>query len=577
MCGIFALINHPLSFNNSFIQEQFEKGKNRGPEDSKLLSFGSDIELGFHRLAINGLNNISSQPIIIDNIVLICNGEIYNYKELFKYMHVEPFTESDCEVIIHLYKQFGIEQTLVMLDGVFSFVLYDMNIIDSEPSKLFVARDPLGVRPLYILRPNPLLVNDQNRFFGVASDLKMLSEFYNNYQCKQCYTLEQFTPGTYSYFEKTSKILSRWNEVSMNKPYFLLSPSSYIGETTENYSLECSIYMIGIQHHLCNAVQKRYLNTERPIACLLSGGLDSSLITALVCEIHSKISDTPIETYSIGLQNSEDLKYAKQVAEYLGTNHTEIIVTEKEMIDAIPEVIEAIESYDTTTVRASIGNYLLGKYISQHSDAKVIFNGDGSDELSGGYLYMGEAPNCLEFDNECRRLLQNISYFDVLRSDKCISCHGLEPRTPFLDRSFVQYYLSIPSAIRFHTYHNACEKYLLRNSFSIHNLDCFDKSLLPTEVLWRKKEAFSDGVSGNTRSLYTILQEYTSLIQIESTNSYTINIPKTNEQKYYRKLFNDFYPNLDNIIPYFWMPKYIHSTDPSARTLSIYNKQKITI
>ena len=573
MCGIFALINYPLSFNSKFINEQFEKGKNRGPENSKLQSFGSDIQLGFHRLAINGLNTLSNQPLIIDNIVLICNGEIYNYKELFKNLKIEAYTDSDCEIIIHLYKQFGIEQTLIMLDGVFSFLLYDMNIINDEPSKLFIARDPLGVRPLYILRNSIPEKDDINCFFAIASELKMLSDFYNQEKYNKLYSLEHFTPGTYSVFEKSSKVLARWRETTINKPYFMLNPSSYIGENMEDYIFDHSIYIYGIQHHLCNAVQKRYLNTDRPIACLLSGGLDSSLITALVCQIHNDLSDTPIETYSIGLQNSEDLKYAKQVAEYLGTKHTEIIVTEKQMIEAIPDVIYAIESYDTTTIRASIGNYLLGKYISEHSDAKVIFNGDGSDELCGGYLYMGQAPNSLEFDVECRRLLKNIHLFDVLRSDKCISSHGLEPRTPFLDRSFVQYYLGIPSSIRFHALHNTCEKFLLRTSFSPLHFPYSEKPLLPNEILWRKKEAFSDGVSTSNRSLYTILQEHINLLQIDlEKNTQAINIPITNEQKYYRKIFYNYYPNLDNIIPYFWMPKYIEANDPSARTLSIYNE-----
>jgi asparagine synthase (glutamine-hydrolysing) len=188
--------------------------------------------------------------------------------------------------------------------------------------------------------------------------------------------------------------------------------------------------------------------------------LDSSLITALVNQINKQENgpDKKLETYSIGLEGSEDLKYARIVSDYLGTNHTEILLTEQDFIDAIPEVIYTIESYDTTTVRASIGNYLLGKYISKNSDAKVIFNGDGSDELCGGYLYMHKAPNQLEFDYECRRLLNNIYAFDVLRSDKCISSHGLEPRTPFLDRSWVQFYLSIDPKLRFHPGEKQCEK-----------------------------------------------------------------------------------------------------------------------
>jgi asparagine synthase (glutamine-hydrolysing) len=576
MCGIFTLIHQPINFNSSFIKGEFEKGKGRGPEDSKLLYLGYDVTMGFHRLAINGLNNTSDQPLIFDNIVLICNGEIYNYKELFKQLNIEPYTESDCEIIIHLYKQYGIEETLILLDGVFSFVLYDMNIVDNEPCKLFIARDPLGVRPLYILRPNDnSLIKEEETFFGLASELKMLTEFYNYSHFKDMYTLDSFTPGTYSTFEKSSQILSRWKESIVNKPYFLLNPSSSISDIdlTDDYNFDHSIYRYGIQHHLCTAVQKRYLTTERPIACLLSGGLDSSLITALVCQMHKEHSDVPIETYSIGLKNSEDLHYAKIVADYLGTNHTEIIITEKQMIDAIPEVIYTIESYDTTTVRASIGNYLLGKFISQHSDAKVIFNGDGSDELCGGYLYMNKSPNALEFDNECRRLLKNISFFDVLRSDKCISSHGLEPRTPFLDRSFVNYYLSIPSSIRFSNSNSKkCEKYLLRQSFSFVNYNFNDKPLLPDEILWRRKEAFSDGVSCNGRSLFTIIQEYVNSLQLNMNflPQCIINNPVTKEQKYYRGIFHYHYPNLEHVIPYFWMPKYVNATDPSARTLEIY-------
>jgi asparagine synthase (glutamine-hydrolysing) len=252
---------------------------------------------------------------------------------------------------------------------------------------------------------------------------------------------------------------------------------------------------------LGRAVEKRVLVTDRPIACLLSGGLDSSLITALVNEYHHNISDEPLETYSIGLEGSEDLRCAKIVADYLGTKHTEIVLTEQEFLDAIPQVIYAIESYDTTTVRASIGNWLLGKYISEHSDAKVIFNGDGSDELAGGYLYMNYAPDNIEFDKESRRLLSDNYLFDVLRSDKSISSNGLEPRTPFLDRAFTNYVLSIPPYFRNHKNFSAPEKNLLRTAFSsTYFLNNEGKQLLPNDILWRKKEAFSDGVSSHGRS-----------------------------------------------------------------------------
>ena len=564
MCGIFSIINNNRLFDDAFIRAQFEKGQKRGPEFSTIEKFGYDIQLGFHRLAINGLNEVSNQPIVIDNIILVCNGEIYNYKELFQELKIEPVTGSDCEIIIHLYLLYGIEQTLQLLDGVFSFILYDMRIVENEPLKIFVARDPIGVRPLYILRPNqdtavPLIC--------IASELKVLSGFYS-----EEYTIEQFTPGTYSVFEKSYKILSKWREIVQNKNYFILLNTIY--HNVSQVDDEIDWIICGIQKYLIHSVKKRYLNTERPIACLLSGGLDSSLITALVCELHSQnaSNQVPIETYSIGLKNSEDLKYAKIVADYLGTNHTEIIVTEEEMLSVIPEVIYAIESYDTTTIRASIGNYLLGKYISQNSEAKVIFNGDGSDELCGGYLYMGHAPTSMEFDIETRRLLKDIHMFDVLRSDKCISSHGLEPRTPFLDKSFVQFYLSIPSHLRTPSKWNNCEKFFLRLSFSHqYFMTSQNRQILPNEILRRRKEAFSDGVSIQGRSLYQIIQEY-----VEGQNTETTHItylpPTTNEQKYYRTLYDSFYPNLEKLVPYFWMPKYVDATDPSARTLELYKQ-----
>ena len=242
------------------------------------------------------------------------------------------------------------------------------------------------------------------------------------------------------------------------------------------------------------------------------------------------------------------------------------------MFNAIPEVIQAIESYDTTTVRASIGNYLIGKYIAANSDAKVIFNGDGSDELFGGYLYMNKCPDDIEFDKETRRLLKDIHLFDVLRSDKSISSNGLEPRTPFLDRTFVNYILSIPPYFRNHNNFQQSEKYLLRTSFNkLYFKDYTEKQILPDEILWRRKEAFSDGVSSQGRSLFTILQEFISDYYHEkNSESYKPCIEL--EKMYYKEIFDDKFPNLSHILPYFWMPKYTDATDPSARTLDVYEK-----
>lgn len=563
MCGIFALLNSINTglLNNTIIEEQFYKGKQRGPEYSKLEFNYFQMCLGFHRLAINGLNIQSNQPIVYQDIVLICNGEIYNYKNIYANMNITPITDSDCEVIIHLYLKYGIEQTLTMLDGEYAFVLFDNRINNELENNIYIARDPFGVRPLYQLY-NINKNNNLCNLYGFASELKCLEYFYN--QNPNMYKIKQFEPGTYSVFQYGNKVNSRWNPLIKNKLYFIPAFSH------SKLSLNIEQYLfLNISKYLNEAVIKRCNATERPIACLLSGGLDSSLIAALASNYLLKFKkEMQLETFSIGLKDSEDIKYAKIVADYIGSKHTEIIVTEKEMFDSIPEVIKAIESYDTTTIRASIGNYLIGKYISKMSDAKVILNGDGSDELFGGYLYMNKCPDDIEFDKETRRLLKDIYLFDVLRSDKSISSNGLEPRTPFLDITFVNYILSIPSYFRNHTNLNQCEKYLLRQSFSkIYFVNCNETQILPNEILWRQKEAFSDGVSSKGRSLFTILQE------LISNNYYNKIEPSIElEKKYYKEIFDKEFPNCSHILPYFWMPKYIKASDPSARTLEVYNK-----
>jgi len=602
MCGIFALLNNDDKIPANLIKSSFQKGQSRGPEDTQTKYFLQGM-FGFHRLAINGFNYTGNQPMIIDDIILICNGEIYNYKELYDLMEVVPKTSSDCEVIIHLFKKYGIEQTLNMLDGEFSFILLDNRINDSLDNKIYVARDPYGVRPLYYIKQDLSInlssintVGSMSAFVnkqilcGFASELKCLVDIYNT---NPIYIkINQFTPGTFSEFHLSSMVQSYWEPNFECRPYFVPN-FSYIqlySHVTDNVTYGTIIKDIAnnITTYLNNAVIKRCLATERPVACLLSGGLDSSLVAALANNYY-KMNDSTyqLETYSIGLSGSEDLKYARFVADYLGTNHTEIVVTEKEMFDAIPYVIYAIESYDTTTIRASIGNYLLGKYIRKNSKAKVILNGDGSDELFGGYIYMNKCPNSVEFDKETRRLLKDIYLFDVLRSDKSISSHGLEPRTPFLDRSLVNYYLSISPVLRNHNIEKKMEKFLLRNSFSSNYFQNVEgKQLLPNEILWRKKEAFSDGVTSKGRSLYQILQEHIS-VEMEfnefnmQSNMQSNNLFKRNkyppcietEKIYYKQIFDSFYPNCESILPYFWMPKYIDAKDPSARTLEIYQEQ----
>jgi len=554
MCGIFALLNNDSDSNQleeKQIQKCFAIGKKRGPEGSIYRAIYKQQIMGFHRLAINGLNAESDQPIIIDNIALICNGEIYNYKELYATCGVTPTTSSDCEVIIHLYILYGIEYTLNLLDGVFAFVLFDNRNIDNPI--VHVARDPFGVRPLYMMQDNHAYRN----VYAFASELKVLTALQPETGKK--YYINHFNPGTYMSF--IIDVTQRFVVLTPQMKYTAFQFTSGV----LNSSSEFMYYTIWKM--LSNAVKKRVIGTtERPIACLLSGGLDSSLITALVKRYYGGV----LETYSIGMAGSEDIKHAEQVATYLGTKHTSIILTEDEFFDAIPEVIRAIESYDTTTVRASVGNYLIGKYIAEHSQAKVIFNGDGSDELTGGYLYFHEVPNDIEFDKECKRLLADIHAFDVLRSDKCISSHGLEPRTPFLDREWVSYYLSISPSIRNpkQSGTNKCgtnkciEKKLLRTVISE-----MDPTLLPKNILWRRKEAFSDGVSGTNKSWYEVIRDNLSNSACGREGA------EPPEKQYYKSIFLEAYPGCEHVVPYYWMPRFVvGATDASARTLKCYTE-----
>lgn len=573
MCGIFAILNQNNIDKN--ITKSFNKVKSRGPEYSHILVDDNKI-FGFHRLSINGINNKSNQPFFIDNIILICNGEIYNFKELYNDLNIVPSTDSDCEVIIHMYKEFGIEYTLNRLDGVFAFILYD-----KTTEEIYIARDPYGVRPLFTLSDY-----QNNHYF--SSTLKGIYDFYlkditkfkkydSDITKNYChYTINQFIPGTYSKFVKHD-VLELYQQVKVNKN---IKYSSFPCGSLK--IKDHSIINNLITSYFCNAVKKRVLGTcERPIGCLLSGGLDSSLVAALVNMYYK--GNEKLKTFSIGLNGSEDLKYARIVAEHLQTDHHEIIVTEDDFFNEIENVIENIESYDTTTVRASVGNYLIGKYIKENTDCKVIFNGDGADELMGGYLYFNNAKSDHEFNKECCRLLSDICYFDVLRSDRCISEHGLEPRTPFLDRSWVEFYLTIDKNLRRHTNKSKCEKFLIRNAFSKEY-----PNILPETILWRTKEAFSDGVSSLQKSWYEIINDKINekcrndinlsckLMELYNDKN-LFNNPTTMEQCYYRYFFNKYYKYSDNIIPYFWMPKYTNAKDASARSLDIYKKNNTNV
>ena len=511
MCGIFACLyaTQPCSFYQSSI----DSIKHRGPDSSVIKQVDKHV-LGFHRLAINDLSEKGNQPLThptLPHLTLICNGEIYNHAQLKQIYNFKTHSGSDCEIILHLYERFGIERTLKELDGYFAFVLVDGDTV-------IIARDEIGVRSLYF-------GHHKDGSIWVSSEMKAIYSHVSP---------SPFPPGTF------------WRNGSL---------SSYI----EHKTMESDTYDMALKTTrdlLCEAVEKRVKNTERPIGCFLSVGLDSSLIAALVC----RFSTQPVHTFSIGMIGSTDVEYARKVAEHLHTIHHEVIVTEQEMIQAIPEVIRQIETYDTTTVRASTPMYLLSRYVATQTDVRVIFSGEGSDELSGSYAYFKNAPNTNDFYEETLRLTQDLQYFDVLRCDKSTAGHGLEVRVPFLDKEFLSYYLHMNPEFKWYPSFG-CEKYLLRYAF----LD-----VLPHDVLWRKKEAFSDGVSSTTKSWYQIIQDHVSNLTLKD-KEYRHNPPQMKETQWYRQLFEEFYPECEHLLPYYWVPRWCGAVvDPSARTLAVY-------
>lgn len=554
MCGIFALLcSSKFSIDKQLLESYCNKGKKRGPEHSSFHYLSNaHIYLGFHRLAINGLDEISHQPIVDYPNRVICNGEIYNATTIFQNQSIIPKTNSDCESILPLYKRNG-PLCVHALDGVFAFILYN-----EEKNEIMVARDPYGVRPLY-----ECIYQDGT--IGFASDIEPL--LIKEHPIQQ---IRAFPPGSYALYEKH---FYGWNMKHHEKYYYNTSYLNANCFTMMNYPIEH--YMYTFVQKLKGAIYKRVQNCERDIACLLSGGLDSSIISAYACRYYKQKKGNILQTYSIGLEDSEDIYYAKKVAEHIGSQHTTIQMTNEDFIHSIPHVIKDVESYDTTTIRASVGNWNVGKYIASHSDAKVIFNGDGADELMGGYMYFHCCPDNDTFDQETKRLLGDIHRYDVLRSDKSISSHGLEPRTPFLDKELTRFYLSIPIEYRNHNSivgKKRCEKYFIRKSISE-----YDPSLLPEDILWRQKEAFSDGVSSQAKSWYEIIQDHVCDYSMNDVKEeYKINPPETPEQLYYRTEFRKHFPSsCDSLIPYFWMPKFIkNAKDASARSLSIYKEIK---
>ena len=541
MCGIFIyLASQNINFEKIF--NNFKNISRRGPDNLIFLNEINKYILGFTRLSIMDTSTRGNQPFeYYDNDVkytCICNGEIYNVDELKKLVNFNFNSTSDCEVLIPLYLKYDINM-ISYLDGVFSFIIIKES---KEETQYFIVRDKIGVRPLY-------KGVDEFGQFIYASELKAMKDIVN--------MASQFDPGTYELIIKNNNS----NEISLiSNKYYDVTIHLINYKTFEN---ENEIYSL-INLKLTDAVKKRLIS-DRPVCALLSGGLDSSL----VCSIASKLlkyREIPLYTFSIGIEGSPDNFYAKKVADYIGSIHTTIYITPDEALNSLKDVIWATETFDITTIRASTAQYLISKYISENTSFKVILSGDGSDEITSGYLENYFAPNFDELQKNAVDRLKNIHYYDVLRADRATSIHGLELRVPFLDVSFIDFYLKIDPRLRQPIKNIQCEKFLLRKAF--------ENDYLPNDVLWRQKEAFSDGISSVENSWYQIIQEMCDKMINDFellNNPYNYCKPESKEAYYYRQIFTQMYGNKFNkIIPKFWMPKWSNNKDPSARNLDIY-------
>jgi asparagine synthase (glutamine-hydrolysing) len=578
MCGIFYYeavgSNKRIPMRTLHdLQSNFAKISHRGPDNSRFVVNGQRC-LGFHRLAINGLTASGDQPFSLLDCQLVCNGEIYNHRKLVAKYGFTCASDSDCEVVIHLYRLFGgdMQATLRELDGVFSLVL-----IDRERGLVHVARDPFGVRSLYIGSSS-----EYERDISVASEMKAL---------QHCDRVEQFPGGCYMTVSKNdqsrfdTRLQSYYPDLHLDEtqevPYIYNFGTALLDDDVNASPEVLETRACVLVRNLFELAVCKRLMSERPVGCLLSGGLDSSIVTALVVKFmaqaqaqapaQAQAQQPPIvDTYAIGLEGSVDLKWARRVSEYLGTRHHEVCLTEQQFLDAIDATVYQIESYDTTTVRASVGNYLVSKYIYDNTDNVVIFCGDMSDEIFGSYRGFTKAPSDHEFARENGRMVRDVRCFDLLRSDKSISGAGLEARVPFADKTFLEFVMSLPPWMkRFGEGADyAVEKHLLRKAFG---------SLLPEDVMWRRKEAFSDGVSGHERTWVQIIKEYVDqrVSDVEFSvaaelNKYEHNAPYDKESYYYRTVFERHFPGKGRAetIPYFWRHPFCEGVlDPSARLL----------
>lgn len=526
MCSIMCWCG--ISSSEEKFKEGFEKTISRGPDMSRIVNTKEGL-LGFHRLAIMGLDESGMQPFSQreDNGKLsyvVCNGELYGFRTLKEKLERMGYTfksDSDCELILPLYKEYGCKM-FSMLDAEFAMIIYD-----ARENKFVAARDPIGIRPL---------------FYGYAPDGEIIFASEAKNLVGLCDRIMPFPPGYYY----CNGIFHLYRDIS--------KPVSVCHDPIE---IACE----KIKDKLIEGIKKR-LDADAQVGFLLSGGLDSSL----VCSVAARLLDKPIKTFAIGMSTDAiDLKYAKQVADYIGSEHTEVIITEKDVKDALPDVVALLGTYDITTIRASIGMYLVCKYIHENTNIRVLLTGEISDELFG-YKYTDFAPSAAEFQKEAEKRIRELYMYDVLRADRCISVNSLEARVPFGDLDFVEYVMSLDPEIKLNKYGKG--KYLLRHAF--------EGDYLPQSILMREKAAFSDAVGHSmVDDLKALAEEtYTDEEFEKKCKKYTYATPFTKESLMYRELFEKYYPKQAEMIVDFWMPNKewegCNVNDPSARVLANY-------
>lgn len=526
MCSIMGYCTADADYD--LFKEGFDRTISRGPDDSRITDTGFGL-LGFHRLAIMGLTGEGMQPFSLSRHYLVCNGEIYGFRSLKKKLETKGYTfksDSDCEILLPLYEEYGTDM-FRMLDAEYALVLFDGNT-----HSYLAARDPIGIRPLYY-------GYDKKGAIVFASEPKNLIGIADH--------ILPFPPGHYY---KDGKFVCYRDMTKV--------PSVCLDDT----ETVCR----NIHDKLTEGIRKR-LDSDAPLGFLLSGGLDSSL----VCAISARILDRPIRTFAIGMsEDAIDLKYAKEVADHIGSEHTEIIITKEDVISSLPDVIQALGTFDITTIRASVGMYLICKAIHETTDIRVLMTGEISDELFG-YKYTDFAPSKEAFQEESAKRIRELHMYDVLRADRCISVNSIEARVPFGDLDFVSYVMSVDPAKKMNIYQKG--KYLLRHAF--------EGDYLPYDILMREKAAFSDAVG---HSLVDYLKEYAENSYTDDEfekkcKTFTHAAPFTKESLLYREIFEQFYPGQGEMIKDFWMPnrswKGCDVDDPSARVLSNYGASGI--